>query len=137
MSDVKTRSDYMWVLLPIVAVALFVAACASIGAPDGGDYDEEPPRVVSSMPMNQTRGFDRKRISILFNEYIKIENASEKVIVSPPQTEPANIRTAGKRVLIDLYDTLQPATTYTIDFSDAIVDNNEGNPMGNYTFTGD
>ena len=125
----------MWVLLPIVAVALFVAACASIGAPDGGDYDEEPPRVVSSMPMNQTRGFDRKRISILFNEYIKIENASEKVIVSPPQTEPANIRTAGKRVLIDLYDTLQPATTYTIDFSDAIVDNNEGNPMGNYTFT--
>ncbi|MBQ7444251.1 MAG: Ig-like domain-containing protein [Bacteroidaceae bacterium] len=123
-------------MLPLVAVMLlFAAACANIGSPDGGDYDEEPPRVVTSLPLNQAINSDRKRISILFNEYVKIENASEKVIVSPPQTEAANIRAEGKRVLINLYDTLQPNTTYTIDFADAIVDNNEGNPMGNYTFS--
>ena len=71
----------------------------------------------------------------LFNEFVKLENANEKVIVSPPQIEPANVRADGKHVKITLYDTLRENTTYTIDFSDAIEDNNEGNPMGQYTFS--
>ncbi|MCF0196649.1 MAG: Ig-like domain-containing protein, partial [Bacteroidaceae bacterium] len=78
---------------------------------------------------------DKKKMSILFNEYIKIEKANENVMVSPPQLEPANIRAEGKRVKIDLYDSLVANTTYTIDFGDAIVDNNEGNPMGFFTYT--
>ena len=114
---------------------LLLAACASIGNPDGGPYDEEPPRVVQCSPDNKATDNDKKKISILFNEYIKMENASEKVVVSPPQIEMPNIRAAGKRVKIDLYDSLRPNTTYTIDFSDAIVDNNEGNPLGKYTYS--
>lgn len=124
----------IYYLLFIISVSL-AAACANIGSPDGGPYDETPPRVVSSNPANQATNSDKRKIAILFNEYIKIENASDKVVVSPPQTETPNIRAAGKSVRIDLFDTLQPNTTYTIDFSDAIVDNNEGNPMGNYTFS--
>ncbi|MBQ0049458.1 MAG: Ig-like domain-containing protein [Bacteroidales bacterium] len=115
--------------------ALLFAACASIGSPDGGRYDEEPPVVVNSMPLNRAVMSNRKKITIYFDEYIKLENPSEKVIVSPPQVEMPNIRAVDKRVRIDLYDSLQANTTYTIDFSDAITDNNEGNPMGLYTFT--
>ncbi len=115
--------------------AILLAACASIGTPDGGPYDETPPRVVECSPANKAVMNDHKKISILFDEYIKMENASEKVVVSPPQIEMPNIRTVGKRVKIDLYDTLRPNTTYTIDFSDAIVDNNEGNPLGKYTYS--
>ena len=114
---------------------LFAMACANIGSPDGGPYDETPPRVIASTPGNQATNANKQKIAIQFNEYIKIENASEKVVVSPPQTEAPNIRAVGKQVRIDLFDTLQPNTTYTIDFADAIVDNNEGNPMGNYTFS--
>ena len=115
--------------------AILLAACASIGTPDGGPYDETPPRVVECSPANKAVMNDHKKVSILFDEYIKMENASEKVVVSPPQIEMPNIRTVGKRVKIDLYDTLRPNTTYTIDFSDAIVDNNEGNPLGKYTYS--
>ena len=114
---------------------LILMACASIGNPDGGIYDEIPPKVVSASPDNKATGNKSKKISILFNEFIKLENANEKVIVSPPQIEPANVRADGKRVKITLYDTLRENTTYTIDFSDAIEDNNEGNPMGNYTYS--
>lgn len=114
---------------------LFVAACASIGNPDGGIYDEVPPRVVSSSPADRSTGVTARKMQIRFNEFIKLENANEKVIVSPPQIEPANIRADGKSVKITLYDSLKANTTYTIDFSDAIVDNNEGNPMGNYTYS--
>lgn len=116
-------------------LTLFAMACANIGSPDGGPYDEAPPRVITSMPGNQATNANKKKIAIQFNEYIKIENASEKVVVSPPQTEAPNIRAVGKQVRIDLFDSLQPNTTYTIDFADAIVDNNEGNPMGNYTYS--
>ena len=114
---------------------LLLAACASIGTPDGGIYDEIPPKVVSSSPADRSVGISARKMQIHFDEFIKLENANEKVIVSPPQIEPANIRADGKSVKITLYDTLQANTTYTIDFSDAIVDNNEGNPMGHYTYS--
>ena len=118
-----------------LSLFILLCACANIGSPDGGAYDETPPQVVYSQPGNQTVNADSRKIRIRFNEYIKIENASEKVVVSPPQTESPNVRADGKSVRIDLFDSLQANTTYTIDFADAIVDNNEGNPMGNYTFS--
>lgn len=121
--------------LTVIFFALLLAACASIGNPDGGRYDETPPKVLVSYPADKATNSNKKKISISFDEYIKLENASEKVIVSPPQIETPNIRADGKRVRIDLYDSLQANTTYTIDFSDAIEDNNEGNPMGNYTYS--
>ena len=129
------RAKSLYLPLFIFTVFIFVCACANIGSPDGGPYDEHPPRVLASSPNNQATNTDKKKISILFDEYIKIENASEKVVVSPPQVEAPNIRAVGKTVRIDLFDSLQPNTTYTVDFSDAIVDNNEGNPMGNYTYS--
>lgn len=114
---------------------LLMVACASIGSPDGGIYDEIPPKVVSSSPADRSIGNTARKMQIRFDEFIKLENANEKVIVSPPQLEPANIRADGKSVKITLYDSLKANTTYTIDFGDAIVDNNEGNPMGNYTYS--
>lgn len=117
------------------ALMLLAGACASIGSPDGGPYDETPPQVVRSTPDNQAVNSDKKHISILFSEYVKLENANENVVVSPPQQEMPNIRAEGKRVKITLFDTLAPHTTYTIDFGDAIVDNNEGNPLGLFTYT--
>ncbi len=133
--ETPRRSARLHYILYFALGILLLSACASIGSPDGGPYDETPPRVLSSTPGNQATNARQKKIQILFDEYIKIENASEKVIVSPPQEEMANVRADGKRVKIDLFDSLKANTTYTIDFSDAIVDNNEGNPMGNYTFS--
>lgn len=116
-------------------LVLLLAACASIGTPDGGRYDEEPPYVVKSNPGDRATGVTTKKIRINFNEYIKLDNASEKVVISPAQLEPANVRADGKQIRVDLFDSLKANTTYTIDFSDAVEDNNEGNPMGNYTFS--
>lgn len=112
-----------------------LSSCARMGTPDGGWYDETPPRVIASSPADRGTDVTQNRVTIYFDEYIKMENAQEKVVVSPPQMETPDIKTLGKRIMIQLKDSLKPNTTYTIDFSDAIVDNNEGNPMGNYTFS--
>ena len=121
-------------------VVLLVLSCANIGTPDGGPYDDDPPKVVRTSPKEYATNTRTKKIVLEFDENIKLDNATEKVMVSPPQLEMPEISAMGKRITIELMDTLKDSTTYTIDFSDAIEDNNEGNPMGDYAFafsTGD
>ena len=112
-----------------------IVSCARMGSPDGGWYDDTPPRVVNSSPAEGAVDVKTKKVTINFNEFIKLEDAQSKVIISPPQIEQADIKDNGKRILVSLKDSLKENTTYTIDFSDAISDYTEGNPMGHYTFT--
>lgn len=127
-------------LFAIAAAAVLMVACASIGSPDGGPYDETPPVFLGSTPEPFALGVKEKRVTLKFDEYVKIEKAAEKVVISPPQIMPPLIKTSGKGIVVELDDSLKANTTYSIDFSDAIVDNNEGNPLGNFAFlfsTGD
>ncbi len=120
--------------LPFLLAALLWAACANPGSPDGGPYDETPPHVTGSTPVYGKLGAKDTRIDIFFDELVQVENASEKVVVSPPQMNMPEIVSRGKYIRVRLQDSLKANTTYTIDFSDAITDNNEGNPLGNYAF---
>ena len=121
-----------WLLFAVLAM---VCSCAKMGQPDGGWYDETPPAIVRTSPADQGVNIKAKKINIYFNEYIQVDNPTEKVVISPPQIEQAEIKPSGKKIEVELKDSLKPNTTYTIDFSDAISDNNENNPLGNYTFT--
>ena len=126
----KIKQIVVW-----VSALLLVAACASIGSPDGGPYDETPPIFLGSTPAPFALGVKEKRVTLEFDEFIKIEKAAEKVVVSPPQVTPPVIKTNGKKIVVELDDSLKANTTYSIDFSDAIVDYNEGNPLGNFAFS--
>ena len=131
----KLRYIAVW-----TAAVLLVAACASIGSPDGGPYDETPPVFLGSTPEPFALGVKEKRVTLEFDEFVKIEKAAEKVVISPPQITQPIIKTNGKSIVVELDDSLKKNTTYSIDFSDAIVDNNEGNPLGNFALlfsTGD
>ena len=114
---------------------LLAVGCARMGSPDGGWYDDDPPVVLGSTPADKATGVKTNKINIYFDEYIKLADATQNVIVSPPQLEMPEIQAKGKKIVVELKDTLKPDMTYTIDFSDAISDNNEDNPLGNYTFT--
>ena len=119
----------------LLMLMIVVYSCASMGNPDGGPYDEEPPKFVRSTPKPFAINSKEKKVTIEFDEFIKLEKAAEKVVVSPPQLEQPEIKASGRKVVVGLVDSLRPNTTYTIDFADAIVYNNEGNPLGNYAFT--
>lgn len=111
-----------------------VYSCANIGTPNGGPYDELPPKYVRSTPAPNQTNFKGKKIEIIFDELIQIENPSENVIITPPQRELPVIRAAGKKAVVELKDTLQQNTTYTIDFTNSIADNNEKNVFENFSF---
>ncbi|MBO7577689.1 MAG: Ig-like domain-containing protein [Prevotella sp.] len=127
------RNQLYYILLTVVICLL--SSCAKMGQPDGGWYDETPPRILGASPSDKATEVTDHKMYIYFNEFIKLSDATQKVVVSPPQMEAPDIKDAGKRIIIDLKDSLKANTTYTIDFSDAISDNNEGNPLGNYTYS--
>jgi len=129
------RRYYILYSLAVFIIVNITMSCAKMGSPDGGWYDEDPPQILGSSPQDKSVGVGSQKIKIFFDEYIKIDNPTENVVVSPPQLEAPEIKGEGKKISIELKDTLKPDITYTIDFSDAISDNNEGNPLGNYTYS--
>ena len=132
--------------IPIFRVGLacvctiLLYACANIGNPNGGPYDELPPKFVSSIPVPNSTNYKGQKVEILFDELVQLDNPSENVIITPPQREMPIIRSAGKKVQVELLDSLKENMTYTIDFTNSIADNNEKNVLENFTFafsTGD
>ena len=126
--------------LMTAAVGILLAACASIGSPEGGPRDYTPPQVVKTSPAPGTLNFKGNKVEITFDEIVNLKDQQKKVIISPaPRTMPL-IRTVGKKVTVEFRDPLEENTTYVIDFSNAIEDNNESNQLDGYTFafsTGD
>ncbi len=135
MKCLKGMRALLW-----LALGLLTAACANMGRPEGGARDELPPRFMRSDPMPGSTGVNRTRLTINFDENVQLEDAFNKVVVSPAQKQPPQVSANGKRVTVDFRDTLLPNTTYTIDFADAIKDLNEGNILDGFAMdfsTGD
>ncbi len=132
----KTIGQLLWVA---IATSLLYA-CANMASPNGGPYDELPPKFISSTPAPDQLNYKGKKVEILFDELIQVDKPTENVIITPPQAMQPVIRANGRRVLVELEDTLRENTTYTIDFTNSIADNNEKNILENFSFafsTGD
>lgn len=124
----------IWGIATLVAAAGLVG-CASTGTPGGGLYDETPPQLRRMEPADGATGVSRQRITLHFDENIKLDNVMEKMTISPPQEKAAIVRSNAKTMTIELQDTLRPNTTYSIDLGDAVQDNNEGNPLEVLSFS--
>ena len=111
------------------AVGLMLAACASMGRPEGGERDYDAPVYQRSNPRPGELNFKGNRVELTFDENVQLEDAMTRVTVSPAQKTAPVVRANGRKVTVELRDTLLPNTTYTIDFADAIKDLNEGNVL--------
>lgn len=134
------QNSFRWDWVGALALALLIYACANRGYPEGGPKDTTPPVVVGEVPVSYTKNFDKKRVDIFFNEFVQLKDVNEKFVFSPPLKKNPKVSLRGKYVQVSIPDTLRPNTTYSMDFADAIVDNNEGNPLGYYRYvfsTGD
>ena len=135
---VKLEKTVYFILTAIAALALY--SCANIGRPEGGARDVIPPIFVKSTPTPNQLNFKGEKVEIEFNEYIQLKDQMKKVVVSPAQKNMPVIRSLGRKVTVELRDTLLPNTTYSIDFANCIQDLNEGNPLDGFAIafsTGD
>lgn len=131
----KKRFNFFRAMPAALAGALLAASCASIGNPSGGPRDEDPPIFVRANPAPGSVNVSRQRIDIEFDELVNVKDAFSKVVVSPPSKTTPRVSTSGRRVTVFFPDSLLPNTTYTIDFGNAIEDNNEGNKLQGFSYT--
>ena len=119
----------------ILVLALFIAGCANRGiGPQGGPKDTTPPVPRGSEPEIGALNFKGKRIEVTFDEYLQLDNVAQNLLMSPPQQTPPDVKVRGKKLIIQLQDTLRDSTTYTINFGHAVCDYREKVPLHNYTF---
>ena len=130
-------------ILPMLVLALLAlvgVACANIGSPEGGPRDYTPPMMLRSTPIPGAVNFKGKKVELHFDEIVNLKDQTTRVIVSPAPKEQPIIRAQGKKITVEFQEDLEPNTTYVIDFTDAIEDNNEGNVLDGFSFafsTGD
>jgi hypothetical protein len=133
------KANRLILLLPL-AVFLMInmvggPGCANIVPPAGGPRDSIPPLLLKAAPNDSTLQFTGNRVSFTFDDYVELQNQSEEVMMSPtPKTDPF-VDYRLNTVTVRLKDTLEPNTTYTIDFGNAIKDINEGNVLKNFKYT--
>ena len=127
------NSKSLYYIFIIIAAAVMYS-CANIGNPNGGPIDKTPPIFMRSNPTPNAVNVKDRKIEIFFDEIVTLKDPSTKIIVSPAQTEMPRMSALGRKVTVELVDSLLPNTTYTIDFSNSIQDNNEGNAIDNFAF---
>jgi uncharacterized protein (DUF2141 family) len=128
------RKRFSYFILLVLFASLFSPRCAIVVPPTGGDKDTIPPVMVRSNPPIYSTNFNRQRITLTFNEFVQLKDIGKKLILSPPQERLPEFRIKGKNLELSFFEPLKDSTTYTLYFSDAITDLNEGNPMVNFEF---
>ena len=130
MRDIRLKHCSLLVCL------LLLAGCANRGiGPQGGPKDETPPKVLKETPENGTLNYHGKRVEIVFNEYLQLDDVSKHVLISPPQQHPPEVKAVGKKISLRFEEPLKDSTTYTIDFGNAIGDFHEKNILKGYTLS--
>lgn len=120
-----------------LCLVLALCQCGRQGTPGGGPIDETPPELIRAVPENRTTNFKSESIRLYFDEYVKLQDIQNQLIISPPLKNQPEIRpqgSASKFVEITFKDTLLENTTYTLNFGQSVVDNNEGNPYNFLTY---
>lgn len=131
--DMTKVSKYiLYFCAAIITLTLY--RCANVVSPTGGPKDEIPPIVILEEPANQSINFTKNNIHITFDEYVTLDNPNNNILISPPLEEKPEYRLHGKTLVIRFKEPLNPETTYSINFGEAIKDLHEGNIFRDYAY---
>ncbi|MBA4409775.1 MAG: Ig-like domain-containing protein [Bacteroidota bacterium] len=114
---------------------IFYSSCANIGSPTGGAKDTIPPVVFKTVPELRSTNFKGSDVRFTFDEYIIPDEVREKLVISPPMKKKPVIKMKGKTLIIEFAEDLKNNSTYSLDFKDAVADNNEKNPIEDLRFS--
>lgn len=126
--------------LPYIIIAGFawiviISSCANQGMPTGGPRDTIPPVLLSTQPEFKALNYNGDEVHFTFDEFIIPDEISEKLVISPPLEKRPTIRTKSKTLIIQFNEKLLDSVTYSMDFKNSIVDNNEKNAYENLRFS--
>lgn len=130
----KTAPSILVYFLFCIVIYMSQTGCANIIPPGGGPRDSLPPVLISALPKDSSKNFTAHKIVLNFNEYVEVKEVSSNLIVSPLPKNTPTVEYKLKTVTIKLKDSLEPNTTYSLNFGNSIADVNEGNIFRNFTY---
>lgn len=120
-------------------LVLSLSHCAKRGAPTGGPLDSLPPVLINASPKMKTTFFDAEKFVLTFDEFVKLNDLSKQLIVSPPMESGSYTvypqTGVSKKISLVFNDSLKEETTYTFNFGESIQDHNEGNILSFFSYT--
>ena len=131
----KFKQNIPFLIVAALAWIVIISSCANQGMPTGGPRDSIPPVLTGTQPAHKSLNFDGDEIRLTFNEYIDPSDISEALVVSPPLTKRPIVRTKSKTLIVQFNEELRDSVTYSLDFKNSIVDNNEQNPYEGMRFS--
>ena len=123
------------VLLILMSI-IFSHSCANTTkAPSGGPKDTIPPVITKIKPVSGSVNVPlrKTKIELTFNEYVVVKDA-KSIFLSPPLEKAPLNKIKGKSVIVSFEGDLDSNRTYTLDLTNAIADNNEGNMFPGFTY---
>ena len=135
LSSLKLRSLVPLLLGISFFYLIFTTSCANQGVPTGGIKDTIPPVVVKTVPALRGTNYKGSDLRFTFDEFIISDAIGEKLVISPPMKKKPIIKMKGKTLIIEFPQDLRKETTYSLDFKDAVADNNEKNPIKDLRFS--
>ncbi len=129
------KGKFPILIIAVLAWVVIISSCANIGMPTGGPKDSIPPVLINTDPDYRELNFDGKNVKLTFSEYLQTDKISEDLVISPPLTKRPIIKTKSKTLIVQFNEDLKDSTTYSLDFKNSIVDNNEQNPLPNLRFS--
>lgn len=123
---------------PLIILLIYIVhvqtGCANIIPPGGGPKDSIPPRLVSALPKDSSINVNPKLITLTFDEFVDVKDVQTNLIISPVPKNLPFVDYKLRNVTIKLKDSLEPNTTYSFYFGNAIRDVNEGNVAKNFVY---
>lgn len=130
----KQFFSFFFILLLFSIIEIGQTGCANIIPPTGGARDSLPPVLVHSTPKDSSNNIQPNKIVLTFNEFVEVKDITQNLLVSPLMKNTPQVDYKFKTVTIKLKDSLEPNTTYSLNFGNSIVDLNENNPFKNFTY---
>ena len=108
--------------------------CAQVMPLNGGERDNQPPKLVESNPLNTSLNFKGRTLEFKFDEFVQIKDIANQLVITPQTKDMPYVEASGKRVTVKFGEDLMPNTTYRLYFGNAISDMREGNIYSNFDF---
>jgi|GEM_PF-1181832 len=124
-------------LIPVLVLIVFICnRCAQVGPLTGGAKDRTPPKLLSVIPKDTSTNVPLKNTTITFqfDEMVDIKSVQSAMIINPFMEDKPEVRSSGKKMIIQFDEDLLPNTTYQIQFGKSIGDVHENNKYKNLTY---
>ncbi|MFZ2785341.1 MAG: Ig-like domain-containing protein [Sediminibacterium sp.] len=115
-------------------ITSMMSSCANIIPPSGGPRDSLPPRLLFALPGDSAVNTSPALITMNFDEYVTLQNINENLIVSPTIKNMPQVDARLRVVTVRIKDSLDPNTTYSLNFGTALRDVNESNILKDFTY---